>query len=124
MSFLRTQESSEARERSNLDFMDQYFIYILASQRNGTLYIGVTNDLSRRIAEHKHDVIEGFTKKYQVHSLVYFEVFNDTENAIKREKQLKRWKRLWKLKLIDQVNPEWKGLYYDLSSSGSLRPQG
>ena len=104
--------------------MDQYFVYILASSRNGTLYIGVTNDLYRRVAEHKNDVIVGFTKKYQVHSLVYFEPFNDIENAIKREKQLKRWKRLWKLKLIDQFNPEWQDLYNDLTSSGSLRSQG
>ena len=104
--------------------MNQYFVYILASRRNGTLYIGVTNDLCRRVAEHKKDVIAGFTKNYQVHFLVYFETFGDIDNAIKREKQLKRWKRLWKLKLIDQFNPEWQDLYNDLTSSGSLRMQG
>ena len=104
--------------------MKPYFVYILASKRNGTLYIGVTNDLIRRTLEHKSDQIPGFSKKYKTHRLVYYEIFNDPENAIVREKQLKRWKRLWKLKLIEQINPEWNDLFDEINPSGSLRPQG
>ena len=86
-------------------------MYILASQRNGTLYIGVTNSLIRRIYEHKHGLIEGFTKKYNITILVYYEVFEQITNAIKREKQLKEWNRKWKLELIESKNPDWKDLY-------------
>ena len=86
----------------------------MASQKNGTLYIGVTNDLKRRVEEHKLDLVKGFTKKYQVHMLVYFEVFGSIEDAIKREKQLKNWKRDWKLKLIEENNCNWKDLYDEL----------
>ncbi|PIU57147.1 MAG: endonuclease [Deltaproteobacteria bacterium CG07_land_8_20_14_0_80_38_7] len=93
--------------------MKRYFIYILASQRNGTLYIGVTNDITRRVYEHKNNLIEGFTKKYKVHLLVYFEEFQNVEAAITREKQLKRWKRSWKLRLIQTENPEWNDLYQE-----------
>ena len=93
--------------------MKRYFIYILASQRNGTLYIGVTNDITRRVYEHKNNLIEGFTKKYKVHLLVYFEEFQNVEAAITREKQLKRWKRSWKLRLIETENPEWNDLYQE-----------
>ncbi len=91
--------------------MNHYYVYILASQRNGTLYIGVTNDLRKRVYEHKNDLVEGFTKKYQVHKLVYFEETFDIESAIKREKQLKAWKRKWKLELIEKSNPNWDDLY-------------
>ncbi|KKS65875.1 MAG: Endonuclease [Parcubacteria group bacterium GW2011_GWA1_42_7] len=91
-----------------------YYIYILASKRNGTLYIGVTSDLKKRIYEHKNDLIEGFTKKYKVHILVYYEQTQDTESAIRREKQLKKWDRQWKLRLIEENNTEWKDLYDDL----------
>ncbi|MEK7644551.1 MAG: GIY-YIG nuclease family protein [Patescibacteria group bacterium] len=91
-----------------------FYIYIMASQKNGTLYIGVTNDLKRRVEEHKLDIVKGFTKKYQVHMLVYFEVFGRIEDAIKREKQLKIWKRDWKLKLIEENNCNWKDLYNKL----------
>jgi putative endonuclease len=104
--------------------MKPYFVYILASKRNGTLYIGVINDLIRRTLEHKNDQITGFSKKYKTHQLVYYEIFNNPESAISREKQLKRWKRLWKLKLIDQINPEWNDLFDEINSAGSLRPQG
>ncbi len=83
----------------------------MASQRNGTLYIGVTNDITRRVYEHRSDLIEGFTKKYKVHLLVYFEEFNNAESAIMREKQLKKWNRKWKLRLIENINPEWDDLY-------------
>lgn len=88
-----------------------YYVYILASQRNGTLYTGVTNDLKKRVWEHKHDLVKGFTREYGVHALVYYEESEDIEEAILREKKLKRWRRKWKLKLIEQKNPEWKDLY-------------
>jgi len=96
--------------------MKQYYIYILASKRNGTLYIGVTSDLVRRVYEHKNDLVEGFTKQYQVHSLVYYEVTESVESAIAREKQLKKWHRDWKIRLIEKGNPEWKDLYEEISS--------
>lgn len=82
----------------------------MATEKHGTLYIGVTNDLQRRVFEHKHDLIDGFTKKYQVHQLVYFEQTNDIYSAIVREKQLKKWYRKWKIELIEKMNPEWKDL--------------
>lgn len=88
-----------------------YYVYILTSQRNGTLYTGVTNDLKRRVWEHKHDLVKGFTKEYGVHILVYFEQHQDIEQAILREKQIKRWKRKWKLDLIEKDNPNWDDLY-------------
>ncbi len=91
--------------------MRQAFIYILASQRNGTLYIGVTNNLIRRIHEHKTDCTKGFSRKYTVHRLVYYETCQDVRNAILREKQLKKWNRQWKRRLIEKSNPEWDDLY-------------
>ena len=94
--------------------MKYYSVYILASKRNGTLYIGVTNNLLKRIAEHKSDILEGFTKRSRVHDLVCFETFNDIRIAIKREKQLKKWCRIWKLELIEKSNPDWKDLYSTL----------
>ena len=93
----------------------QYYVYILANQKNGTLYIGVTNDLLRRVYEHKNNVIKGFTKKYHIQDLVYFEATQDIEGAILREKQLKTWNRQWKIRLIEKDNPEWKDLYQDLN---------
>jgi len=92
----------------------QYFIYILASKRNGTLYIGVTNNLLRRVWEHKNGTIGGFTKKYKVNMLVYYEQGSYVIGALDREKQLKKWERKWKLDLIEKMNPEWKDLYYGL----------
>jgi putative endonuclease len=91
-----------------------YFVYILASKKNGTLYIGVTNDLLRRTYEHRNGLIEGFTKKYGVHRLVYFEDCGDISAAIVREKQLKFWKRKWKIELIESFNPEWRDLYDEI----------
>ena len=91
--------------------MNQYYIYILASKRNGTLYIGVTNDLIKRVYEHRNGIIEGFTKKYRVHNLVYYEETRDINSAITREKQMKKWKRRWKIELIEKINPDWKDLY-------------
>ena len=86
-------------------------VYILASKRNGTLYVGVTSDLVKRVYEHKHDLANGFTKEYKVHCLVYFEVHQEMNAAITREKQIKKWDRAWKLELIEKENPAWKDLY-------------
>nr|WP_154223057.1 GIY-YIG nuclease family protein [Marinicella rhabdoformis] len=86
----------------------------MASQRNGTLYIGVTSNLVKRIYEHKNDLVEGFTKKYAVHTLVYFEPHMSMEAAITREKRLKEWRRAWKIRLIEEQNPNWRDLYFDL----------
>jgi putative endonuclease len=85
-------------------------VYILASQRNGTLYIGVTSDLVKRVWQHQNNTVEGFTAKYKVHRLVYFEMHDDMRSAITREKQLKKWNRAWKLELIERNNPEWEDL--------------
>lgn len=93
-----------------------YYVYILASKRNGTLYIGITSDLIKRVWEHKNKLIEGFSQKYNVGKLVYFEQIRDPETAIKREKRLKKYNRKWKLELIEKSNPEWKDLYSELIS--------
>ena len=95
--------------------MKQYYIYILASRKNGTLYVGVTSDLLKRIYAHKQNLIDGFTKKYNLHTLVYYEVYNDIRTAIIREKQIKKWNnRSWKLRLIEEMNSEWRDLYYEI----------
>jgi putative endonuclease len=86
-------------------------VYILASKRNGTLYIGVTSDLHKRVWEHQHDLVEGFSKRYRVHRLVYYELHEDMVSAITREKQMKKWNRAWKLKLIEGQNPNWTDLW-------------
>ncbi|MDO9411626.1 MAG: GIY-YIG nuclease family protein [Pseudolabrys sp.] len=91
-----------------------FWVYILASRIGGTLYIGVTSDLVRRVHEHREDIIKGFTKQYGVHRLVHFEQFDDAENAIKREKRLKAWNRDWKIRLIEENNPDWIDLYYQI----------
>jgi putative endonuclease len=91
-----------------------YYLYIMANKKNGTLYVGVTNDLIRRIWEHKNDVHEGFTKKYGLHRLVWYESTTDIEAAIRREKQLKKWNRQWKIELIEKENPNWDDLYEGL----------
>jgi putative endonuclease len=97
------------------EVMKQYYVYILASKRNGTLYIGVTNDLIKRVYEHKNELAKGFTEKYGVHKLVYFEATENIEGAILREKQMKWWHRDWKIKLIEKTNPSWKDLYDEIS---------
>ena len=94
--------------------MDFYYVYILASKKDGVLYIGVTNNLVRRIYEHKKGMTDGFTKKYNVKNLVYYETHSEINEAIKREKQMKKWYRKWKIELIEKSNPEWKDLYYEL----------
>ncbi|HKJ81195.1 MAG TPA: GIY-YIG nuclease family protein [Ignavibacteriaceae bacterium] len=94
--------------------MKNYYVYILSSKRNGTLYIGVTNNLVRRVYEHKEGLIEGFTKKYNVKTLVYYEIHSGLKKAIEREKQMKKWYRKWKIELIEKTNPQWKDLYNEL----------
>ncbi len=93
---------------------NQYFVYILANKSNKVLYIGVTNDLERRMYEHKNKMVTGFTNKYNLTKLVYFEETSDVKSAIEREKQLKNWHREWKINLINRFNPDWK----DLSGEG------
>jgi len=94
------------------------YIYILTNKSNTTLYIGVTSNLIKRIYQHKEAFVESFTKKYNLKKLVYFESFENIEEAIKREKQLKNWKREWKIELIEKNNKEWNDLYYDLVKNG------
>src|SRR5437660_1689006 len=89
----------------------RYWVYILASRIGGTLYIGITSNLIRRVYEHKMGLADGFTKKYRIHRLVYFEQYDDAEAAITREKQLKKWQRAWKVQLIEEKNPNWDDLY-------------
>jgi len=89
-------------------------VYILASRRNGTLYVGVTSDLVKRVWEHRNDMVAGFTQRYRVHSLVWFEQHDTMQSAISREKAIKEWKRRWKLELIEQLNPNWRDLYGDI----------
>jgi len=94
--------------------MKCYCVYILASKKNGTLYIGVTGGLRRRVDQHKSSEVPGFTKRYGVNRLVHYEVFENVWDALTREKRLKKWNREWKIKLIEQDNPEWRDLYEDL----------
>ncbi len=89
----------------------QYYVYILAGKIGGTLYIGVTNDLIRRVYQHREKLVEGFTKKYDVAKLVYYEAHSDAEAEITREKQMKKWNRAWKARLIEEDNPNWDDLY-------------
>ncbi|MBW8186305.1 GIY-YIG nuclease family protein [Shewanella nanhaiensis] len=89
-------------------------VYILASKRNGTLYVGVTSDLVKRIWEHKEHLVEGFTKKYSVTQLVHYEITDTMQSAFTREKQLKNWQRQWKINLIEEHNPEWSDLFYEI----------
>jgi putative endonuclease len=89
-------------------------VYVLASKKNGTLYIGVTSDLVKRIWEHKSNLVEGFTKRYGIHQLVWYELHETMETAIEREKRLKVWKRKWKVRLIENANPNWEDLYHTI----------
>ena len=91
-----------------------FHVYILTNRKDGTLYIGVTNDLLRRIFEHREGAVSGFTKKYNLKRLVYFEAFDDPENATLREKRMKKWEREWKVELIERDNPDWRDLYPDI----------
>jgi putative endonuclease len=95
--------------------VDKYFcVYILASQKNGSLYIGVTSELVKRIWQHKNKLVEGFTKRYKIDRLVYYEMHTNAVSAIQREKQIKKWNRQWKLRLIEETNPTWRDLYEDV----------
>ena len=97
-----------------------YYVYIMTNRRNGTLYTGVTNELWRRTREHKEELNEGFTQKYQLKRLVYYEAFGDINKAISREKKLKNWQRKWKLDLIESVNPQWLDLYEVIYQHGNV----
>jgi putative endonuclease len=94
--------------------LKQYYVYILASKRNGTLYVGFSDNLIGRVYQHKNGLAEGFTKRYRIKILVYYEQADSKEGALLREKQIKEWHRKWKLELIEKFNPEWKDLYDDL----------
>ena len=91
-----------------------YYVYILTNRKNGTLYIGVTNNLIKRVFEHKNKVFKGFTEKYDINKLIYYECYDNIEYAIQREKRMKKWNRNWKIELIEKNNKEWKDLYLDL----------
>ena len=108
MSFLRKQESTKMIKN-----VHQYYVYIITNKKNGTLYIGMSNDLERRIYEHKSMLIDGFTKKYNLDRLVYFECYQYVNDAILREKRLKKWKRQWKINLIEKDNANWNDLAKD-----------
>lgn len=92
----------------------KFYVYIMAKARNSTFYVGVTSDLVKRIHEHKNELTEGFTQKYDIKNLVYYEIYDDAETAIRREKLLKKWNRVWKMRVIEEMNPEWKDLYDDI----------
>ena len=102
--------------------MKTYCVYMLCSRQNGTLYVGVTSDLMKRIYEHKNNLVEGFTKKYHVHRLVWYETHETPDTAIEREKQIKKWERAWKLRLVEEHNPGWKDLYNDLLEISGFPP--
>ncbi len=95
--------------------MNQPCVYIMASKRNGTLYTGVTSNLTQRVWQHKNNLVEGFTERYGIHTLVWYEVHETMTSAITREKKIKNWKRIWKLALIEKTNPEWRDLYTDIT---------
>lgn len=116
---LRSARASLARDDSRYRVVRReyaYFFYILASKRNGTLYVGVTSDLYGRMVEHRDGLTGGFTERYGVKMLVYFEEHDDIDEAIRREKRLKRWRRVWKIGLIESRNPEWRDLWFDLTT--------
>jgi len=91
-----------------------FYVYLLASQKQGTLYLGVTRDLVRRVYEHREKLLPGFTARYDVRRLVWFEVYDDPTNAIEREKEIKKWRRKWKVDLIEKANPDWRDLYPEI----------
>ena len=105
-------ESTDTGKEASIKM--QPCVYILASKRNGTLYTGVTSNLIKRVWEHKQHAVAGFTKKYNVTQLVWYEVHETMESAISREKQIKNWKRVWKINVIEAMNPQWRDLYNDL----------
>ena len=96
-----------------------YYVYLLASDKYGTLYVGVTNDIVRRTYEHKSKLVAGFTKRYSVNKLVWFEIYDDAPTAITREKELKKWQREWKIRLIEESNPQWIDLYLEIAAGNT-----
>ena len=106
---------------TGIEDMKIYHVYILSNKRNGTLYVGITNNLERRVYEHKNNLIDGFTKKYQIHKLVYCKETNDVVSALQREKELKKWSRLWKIRLIERENKNWHDLARDWTFRDSSR---
>ncbi|MBK8553609.1 MAG: GIY-YIG nuclease family protein [Ignavibacteria bacterium] len=100
--------------------MNTYYDYILASGKNGTLYNGVTNNLIKRVAQHKRKEVKGFAEKYEVNKLVWYEQTNDISIAIKREKQIKKWNRKWKIRLIEKENPEWNDLFFEIGGTEDM----
>jgi putative endonuclease len=96
--------------------MRNFYVYMLVNKKGGIFYTGITSNLPKRIYEHKNELADGFTKKYNIKILVYYEVYDDFDNAVRREKRLKRWNRDWKIKAVEEMNPEWKDLYYGLNS--------
>ena len=108
-------EPSEIKHHVEV-IMRQYYVYILASRPGGALYVGVTNDLVRRVYEHKMKLVQGHTKRYQIDRLVYFEVYDSPSTAIQREKNMKHWPRVWKTRLIGETNPTWRDLYDEIAS--------
>ena len=105
---------------SNNSCMNNYYVYIVASEKNGTTYIGVTNNLLRRVAEHKRKEFKGFTEKYGVDKLVWFLQSHDIKSTIVKEKQVKKWNRKWKIREIEKMNPEWKDLFYEIGGSDDM----
>jgi putative endonuclease len=101
----------QVRHGERKEMEKQYYVYIVANKKNGTLYIGAARGLVKRIWDHKTEAVDGFTKKYGLKTLVYYEILNDYEEALKREKKLKKWPRQWKLNLINEMNPKWEDLY-------------
>lgn len=93
----------------------QYYVYILTKARNSTFYVGMTSDLPKRIWEHKNEAADSFTKEHDIKTLVYYEIFDDPETAIRREKRLKKWNRAWKMKVIEEMNPNWRDLYNNIA---------
>lgn len=92
----------------------RFYVYLLAKRRNSTFYVGMTSDLKKRVWEHKNEVVKGFTKDHNIKMLVYYEIYEDFESAAKREKRLKRWPRAWKMKVTEEINPNWNDLYEDI----------
>ena len=111
-----TESVSPRADRPGETVEKEFYVYILASQRQGTLYIGVTSALAQRVWQHRIKAVDGFTTRYHVDQLVYFERHADAASAIQREKQLKKWRRAWKIRLIEERNPEWRDLYDEIAS--------
>ena len=111
---ITTQPGKRESRKNKNSVNKQFYVYILASKRNGTLYTGITSNLIQRVWHHKNNIIEGFTQKYNVKTLVFYEVHDNVESAIAREKRIKKWRRAWKLQLIEKMNPQWNDLFEEI----------